>query len=288
MSTGMPVKAGPAAGAAPSRDVRRSAQAAFAVFCVVAAVLVHTSDETSYPVIKACGAAGYAVAAVAVGIAARAGARRPLIALHLACVPAQFVVSFGDGVAPLAGMAASAVIVALMRPRFPPLKRRARRVWLSLHVGVSVGWLGLSAGMTTLAVAGATADGHAVRHGAYELMHVFDLAIVIPSVVMAIATGLVVSLGTQWGLLRHWWVLLKFVIALVIPVIAMIESGWIEELRTRTADPAGDPGGLGLALVLCMVLYAALLWVAVVLSVFKPGGKTRWAARGGRSPGPGR
>jgi hypothetical protein len=72
-------------------------------------------------------------------------------------------------------------------------------------------------------------------------------------------------------------VLLKFVISLVIPVIATIQSGWIEELQTRTADPAADPGGTGLVLVLCMLLYAALLWTAVILSGVKPGKKTRWA-----------
>jgi hypothetical protein len=135
----------------------------------------------------------------------------------------------------------------------------------------------LALAMTTLAITGATADDHAVRRGAYELMHIFDLTIVIPSVVLAVITGLVVSLGTPWGLVRYWWVLLKFVISLVIPVIATIQSGWIEELQTRTADPAADPGGTGLVLVLCMLLYAALLWTAVILSVVKPGRKTRWA-----------
>jgi hypothetical protein len=86
-----------------------------------------------------------------------------------------------------------------------------------------------------------------------------------------------VAPGVRPGGRAHWWVLLKFVISLVIPVIASIQSTWIEELRNRTADPAADPGGTGLTLILCMLLYAALLWTAVALSVFKPGKKTRWA-----------
>lgn len=164
-------------------------------------------------------------------------------------------------------------------PRFPQLRRPARRVWLTLHVGVSVGWLGLSLAMAALAIAGSVADDHAVRHGAYELMHVFDLGIVIPSVVLTVISGLVVSLGTPWGLVRHRWVVLKLVISLVIPITAAGQKTWIEQLQERTRDPAGQPGGLGLALTVTTICYMALLWVAVVLSVYKPGGRTRWGHR---------
>ncbi|SFO90547.1 hypothetical protein SAMN04489713_110197 [Actinomadura madurae] len=257
-------------------EIRRGMQFAFAAFSLAAAALLWSYDETAYPTIKSGGMFGHLLATAVVLGAALAGARRTLIAFHLLFVPVQFLFLFAGGLEEMAGMVFSAVIVARMRPRFPQLKRLARRVWLTLHVGVSVGWLGLALAMTTLAITGATADDHAVRHGSYELMHVFDLTIVIPSVVLAVVTGLVVSLGTPWGLVKHRWVLLKFVISLVIPVIATVQSGWIEELQHRTADPAADPGGTGLVLVLCMLLYAALLWTAVVLSVFKPGGKTRW------------
>ncbi|WP_433463238.1 hypothetical protein [Spirillospora sp. CA-128828] len=267
----------------PGGAVRPAAQLAFSVFSAVAAVLLWMRDETSYPAIKTSAMFGYILAAALTIAAARLGARRTLIVFHLLFVPAQFVFSFGGGPEQLGGMVFCTVIVVRMRPRFPRLKRRARRVWLTLHVGISVGWLGLALAMTTLAVAGATAEDRAVRHGAYELMHVFDLAIVIPSMVMAIITGLVVSLGTPWGVIKHWWVLLKLVIALVIPVMAIVQSTWIKELQTRTADPAADPGGTGLTLILCILLYTALLWTAVILSVFKPGKKTRWA-RTGRKP----
>ncbi|QFG21171.1 hypothetical protein [Actinomadura sp. WMMB 499] len=59
-----------------------------------------------------------------------------------------------------------------------------------------------------------------------------------------------------------------------------MQSGWIEELEHRTLDPAGDPGGPGVVLVCCMLAYTALLWTAVVLSVVKPGGRTRWGRAG--------
>lgn len=259
---------------------RRPLHYAFAAYGAVAALAFQAVPDPKYPLMQTIATGGYLVAAALLVVLALGGARRPLIGFHLGFLPVQFLFLFGGSQAPLAGMLFGALTVAVMRPRFPMLKRTSRRVWLTLHVGVSVGWLGLATAMSTLAVAGATADGHAVRHGAYVLMHVFDLAIVIPSVALAILTGLVVSLGTKWGLVRHWWVLLKFAISLVIPVVATVQSGWIEELEHRTLDPAGDPGGLGLVLVCCMLAYTALLWTAVVLSVVKPGGRTRWGRAG--------
>lgn len=266
---------------------RRNWQVAFALFCAVAAVLIGLRSDPPYPLVQRTGVAGYTLVALLTAGCAWAldrprsavSARKTLILLHLVFIPPQFFFLLAHKV-PFAGMLLSTVIVARMKPRFPQLKRRARKVWLTLHVGISVGWLGLSLAMTTLAIAAATADDHVIRHGAYELMHVFDLAIVIPSALAAILSGLVVSLGTPWGLIRHWWVLLKFVIAVSLPVIATVESTWIEQLENRTQDPAAEPGGLGLTLVICMILFVVLLWTAVTLSIFKTGGRTRWGRAG--------
>lgn len=92
-------------------------------------------------------------------------------------------------------MLLSVMILVGLKPQFPRLSPRARKVWLTLHVGISVGWLGLGLAMTTLAFTGLLAETHAVRHGAYELMHIFDLTIVIPSVLLSIITGLGVGLA---------------------------------------------------------------------------------------------
>lgn len=51
------------------------------------------------------------------------------------------------------------------------------------------------------------------------------------------------------------------------------------ELAARTQDPAAQPGALGVALAVCMVCFAALLWTATTLSVVKPWGRTRWGSQ---------
>lgn len=260
----------------------RSWQIGFALFSAGTAALLFPGENAILPAIRMMGVTGYAVAVVVSIVCTvalpRQGARRFLIGFHLAFIPLQFLFAFPNPV-PNIGLLLSVMILVGLKPRFPRLSPPARKVWLTLHVGISVGWLGLSLGMATLALTGLLAETHAVRHGAYELFHIFDLTIVIPSVVLSIITGLVVSLGTPWGLLKHWWVLTKFAISLSIPTTAAFESRWVTELVARTKDPAAEPGALGGWLAAVAICFVVLLWVATTLSIIKPWGRTRWGRK---------
>ena len=104
---------------------------------------------------------------------------------------------------------------------------------------------------------------------------------------LSIISGLVVSLGTKWGLVRNKWVLTKFFLSLIIPAVAGFQHHWISELSDRMAgDTTAEPGGLGLVLVLCMVGYGLILWTTTALSIWKPGGRTRWGRRATRARRP--
>ena len=256
----------------------RPLQLAFAAFAALNVGLL--LNGSGLAVFRTMALVGYGVAtAVSVTAALRwqRSGRRMAIILHLTMAPLQFVFSIAESAA-LAGIVFSVTILARCRPRFPHLAPRRRRIWLTLHVGFSVGWLGVALTMTALALIGSTADSHPMRHGAYEILHVIDLAVAIPSMALSIITGLVVSLGTKWGLVRHWWVIVKFSISVSIPLVAgTVESTLADELAHRTVDPAGQPATTGIALVACLGAFTAALWIATILSVTKPWGRTRWA-----------
>ena len=265
---------------AETRHLARPLQWAFAAFAILNLGLLLSGSGVT--VFRVMAVAGYGVGAVLSVVAAlgwqRLG-RRMAIGLHLALAPLQFLFGIAETVA-LLGILLSLTILAQCKPRFPRLSPRARRIWLTLHVGFSVGWLGVALTMTALAAIGWTADRHAMRHGAYEVLHVIDLAVAIPSMALSIITGLVVSLGTKWGLVRHWWVLAKFAISVSIPLLAgTVESALADELARRTVDPAGQPAGTGIALVACLGAFTVALWTATILSVMKPWGRTRWGQR---------
>lgn len=102
-------------------------------------------------------------------------------------------------------------------PGRPPaqLPRAVRRALLVVHVVVSVGWLGLSVCLLTLAVAGYTAEDPAADAAAYTATNVLGVWLVPPFALLTFLSGLALSLGTHWGLARHRWVWTKFWLTLV-------------------------------------------------------------------------
>jgi hypothetical protein len=89
---------------------------------------------------------------------------------------------------------------------------RLRKFALTAHVTSSVGWLGAVAGFLALAIAGLISpDGQLVR-AAYLAMKLTAWYIIVPLSLASLLTGLVQSLGTKWGLFRHYWILAKLLI----------------------------------------------------------------------------
>jgi hypothetical protein len=180
----------PAAGESSVRRVNpRLLQWVFAAFAAIATSVLLTGSGPAF--FRVMGAAGYAIGAVVSVIAARRwerGGRRIAIGAHLALAPLQFVFSIGSSVT-LIGIVISLLILARSRPRFPRLSPRARRVWLVLHVGFSVGWLGVALTMTVLAITGQLATSLA-------------LTACLAAFVVALWVATVLSVAKPWGRTR--------------------------------------------------------------------------------------
>ncbi|GAA4659398.1 hypothetical protein GCM10023324_06290 [Streptomyces youssoufiensis] len=69
------------------------------------------------------------------------------------------------------------------------LTRPTRRAVLVVHVVVSVGWLGVTCGLITLAIAGAATDSAEAAEAAYRAMKVFGDWLVIPLSLLALSAG---------------------------------------------------------------------------------------------------
>jgi hypothetical protein len=145
------------------------------------------------------------------------------------------------------------------------MKPKARKTWLLLHVITSVGWLGVTIGMLVLALAAFDAPQ------LYQAMELLGDLVVLPLALSALVTGVVVSVGTKWGLVKHRWVLVKFVLTVVAVVATTfsLRSG-LHEAADGVVGTAG--GDVLAAACVSLVLYT----FNTVLSVFKPWGRTRW------------
>src|SRR5262245_66535041 len=80
-----------------------------------------------------------------------------------------------------------------------------RKLALTAHIISSVGWLGAIGGFLALAVAGLTCRDARIVGAAYLGMELTAWFVIVPLAFASLVTGLVVSLGTHWGLFRHYW-----------------------------------------------------------------------------------
>jgi hypothetical protein len=162
----------------------------------------------------------------------------------------------------------------------PPLSKLA----LTTHIALSVGWLGAVGGFLVLSIAGLTSQDAEVVRGAYVSMNLIGLYVIVPMGLAALATGLIQALGTEWGLLRHYWVLVKFLLTILATILLLLHqfTAVAEAARRVSGTVPGllpNPGKLGTQLVGDSVLALLVLLVITALSVFKPWGRTRYGRR---------
>jgi hypothetical protein len=160
---------------------------------------------------------------------------------------------------------------------------RLRKLVLATHITASVGWLGSVAVFLALGVAGMTGQNPQMVRGAYLAMEPAAWYVVVPLALASLLTGLVQSLGTSWGLFRHYWVLFKFLINLAaITVLLMYTQtlSYLADVAAQTIVSSNDLGVLRTpSVVLHSVLALLLLLVATVLAVYKPRGVTPYGQR---------
>jgi hypothetical protein len=132
-----------------------------------------------------------------------------------------------------------------------PLPRPVRQVWTILHVACSVGWLGVLVACLTLRLSAQDAAAATLTR-----------VIFLPATLLVLLTGVVLGLGTRWGLVKFYWVLAKLVIALVLLAVANLVA----------------PDGVALTFL------TAATSLALVLSVLKPWGRVQWRRAPARTP----
>lgn len=165
------------------------------------------------------------------------------------------------------------------------LRPGARKAALCLHVSASIGWMGAVAVFLALAIVGLTSGERETVQSAYVAMDAATTFVIVPLAFGALATGVLQSIGTPWGLVRHYWVLAKLAITTAATLVLCLQLSTI----SRLAEVAGR-GHLGSGDLdadrASMVVHAGagllVLAVPLVLSIYKPRGMTTWGRRRAR------
>lgn len=156
-----------------------------------------------------------------------------------------------------------------------------RKVVLAVHLTLSVGWIGAVAAYLALDVTVATSQDSQTLLAAYLGMESVARYVIVPLAVASLLSGLVMSLGTKWGLFRHYWVLISLVLTLIATAILLVETRVIRSLADMAADPATSGGNLRAmpSTLVHSVGGIVVLLVVLVLNVYKPQGLTRYGWR---------
>src|SRR5262249_53061405 len=136
-------------------------------------------------------------------------------------------------------------------------------------------------------IAGLTSrDGQIVR-AAYLAMELTTWSVIVPLCCASLLTGLVQSLGTPWGLFRHYRVLVKLLLTLLCTGALLVHAQPIDDLAGDAGGSDlsnGDSRGARVQLVVAASLALLALLAATALSLYKPRGVTPYGWRKQRAP----
>ena len=164
-----------------------------------------------------------------------------------------------------------------LTPRRERLSRRQRQAVLVLHIISAVGWIGVDFALLPLVLTGLTTDDGATAAAAYRAVAIFVPWTVPALSVLIVTTGVLLGLGTKWGLVRYWWVTTKLVISLILTTLVFVSLlpavMGLEVTAATTGDEVRSALGDPTMFLYPPVVSSLMLATAVVLSVKKPWGR---------------
>ena len=164
------------------------------------------------------------------------------------------------------------------------LSPRTRKVVLLLHIATAGAWLGMDLVLGILVVTALTTDPVASGAAATSIVRFTTWPLVAVGLA-TLASGIVLGVGSKYGLVRYWWVFVKLVlnIVLVVLVIRLLGPGTVELSGAgREALAGGTTPTVTLQLLFPPLVSSTAVLTAIALSVFKPWGRR---ARGRRAAG---
>lgn len=159
-----------------------------------------------------------------------------------------------------------------------------RKGVLVLHSISGIGWMGVDIAIFVLLMTARTSDDVAVVVSGFTAIRLIVPVAVPPLSLSILLTGLLLGLGTSWGLLRYWWVLVKLCLSLLMTVLVFLSlvPGVNElakvDMTTVSADAVrASLGDAPTQLLFPPIVSFLMLGTATVLSIYKPWRRTPWS-----------
>ena len=158
------------------------------------------------------------------------------------------------------------------------LGRRTRRGVLTVHILGAGAWIGIDVVLGVLVFTALLTTSTSTRALCYQALQLFAVWPLLIAGLVTLASGILLGIGTSYGLIRFWWVAVKLALNLVLVglVAIALRPGVAEAARHGAALATGVPSDSRVSdLIFPPIVSTAALLVATVLSVFKPWGRIR-------------
>jgi hypothetical protein len=163
------------------------------------------------------------------------------------------------------------------------MSRRWRKATLIVHIISAGAWIGIDVMVAVLVSIGRFGGRADLRGLAYEALAAFVVWPMLSSGLVCLVTGVVLGLGTKWGLLRYWWVAVKLVLNLVLCslIVFALQPGMAEvgaygrDLADGSATASSAASSAVETLFFPPAVSLTTLTIATVLGVVKPWGRIR-------------
>jgi hypothetical protein len=154
-----------------------------------------------------------------------------------------------------------------------------RKFALTVHLTCSIGWIGAVIAYLALGLAAVTTSDAQTVRAAWTAMDLTGWWVIVPLAVAALLSGLLMSLGTHWGLFRHYWVLISLGLTLLCTVVLVLHMPTVSAMASMARKAEGaELRALGGDLFHPSVGLLLLLAITV-LNVYKPVGLTPYGWR---------
>ncbi|MBB5788226.1 DUF2269 family protein [Jiangella mangrovi] len=160
------------------------------------------------------------------------------------------------------------------------LTGRPRKAVLVTHILSAGTWFGMDIVMAVLVFTAIRTDSDETRAMTYQAVELFAVWPMATAGLVCLASGVLLGLGSKYGLVRFWWVAIKLCLNVLLSTLVLLAlRPGVQEAaeQGRLLGSGGtlpDPGGM----VYPPIVSTSLLLVAYLLSVFKPWGRVRRAA----------
>jgi len=155
---------------------------------------------------------------------------------------------------------------------------RVQKLAFLAHITFSVGWFGAVVPYLALAIAALTSHDEQMVRAACRSMEFIGWFVIVPFSLAALSSGLVQSLGSRWGLFRHWWILSKLVLTIFAVLVLLGHMRDVSRMSHVAREAIVSRSDLGPELIHSAGGLFVLL-IVMTLSVFKPWGMTPYGRR---------